>query len=216
MLEYPFFQNFYCHIPNTNFAFLSISKNGCTFLKKVALYNKYKVWVKGRDETHKAIGYKPENSEFLFNPEDITNLKMKNSNLQIFAVWREPIERLVSIYKQFILEREHNDYFCWMGFYNRHVSFEEFLRFTEFELSKPDPLFQDEHIRKQTDCLGKPPLVDFIISLKDLFTFLKEKSISFVYEKSNKTKSDFLLKDKRLMERIKILYEEDYKIPINF
>lgn len=51
------------------------------------------------------------------------------------AVWRDPVERLISAYKYFILERTFNRYMYMCNLYQDH-SFERFLSFVEFELGR--------------------------------------------------------------------------------
>lgn len=106
---------------------------------------------------------------------------MEKGPLLKFAVWRDPIERLVSNYKYFCLEGVYRRYFELVGLY-KDTSFERFMEFVRFELGKSDPLFQDEHIRKQSDYYNKED-VDYIVPLNKLNLFLGEHGIPLVKKK---------------------------------
>ena len=100
-LPSPFFGNFICLIPNTNFSFVSVSKNASSFLKKIAVYNKTGDWISNPNdemEQHNIIGYSSDKSEYLFPIE--SNLKgYDNLSIKKFAVWRDPVERMISTYE---------------------------------------------------------------------------------------------------------------------
>ncbi|WP_313187755.1 sulfotransferase family 2 domain-containing protein [Sphingobacterium siyangense] len=218
ILESPFWQNYFCLIPNSNVAFLSISKNASSFLKTTAIFNATQKWVQDADipDVHNLIGFDPEKSPYLFKYEDLSQKKKENPELITFAVWRDPVDRFISTYKLFFLEREFRNYFNWMGFYNRSVSFKEFLKFAEFELSKPDPAFQDEHIRRQTAYIESTDDIDFIVHMKDVYRFLDEHKVQYIREKSNQTNSNFEKINSADIAKIKKLYKEDYSIKTNF
>lgn len=215
-MESPFFGNYYCIIPNTNYAFLVISKNACTFLKKTAIYKKTGEWL---DETqfkvHSKIGYNPKSSEYLFTNDGLKELEQKNKiKISRFAVWRDPIHRIQSSYKLFCLERELRYYFIYLNM-NEKIPFERFMEFIKFELGKIDPLFIDEHIRKQVDYI-KENEVEEIVHINDVFDFLRAKGIPFINEKSNKTSVPFQLEDPNIINEIKELYKEDYSMEITW
>ncbi|GAA3563795.1 sulfotransferase family 2 domain-containing protein [Snuella lapsa] len=215
-IESPFFGNYYCLIPNTDFAFIVISKNACTFLKKVAIYNKEHLWVPDIPnvwEAHRIIGCNPEQSDYLFTIEQLKELESEqNRKIHKFAVWRDPIDRIVSTYKLFVLEREYRWYFSILNFYEDD-SFDRFMEFVEFELRKSDPLHIDEHIRKQVEYYNCQE-IDDVIHLKDLYDYLESKKIPFIKEASNKTDVNFNISKVEHVNRIKALYEKDYGIKI--
>lgn len=128
------------------------------------------------------------------------------------AVWRDPVERLVSAYKYFILERTFNQYMYMCNLY-QDCSFERFLSFVEFELGKANPLWQDEHIRRQSDFYTSAD-VDCIVPLSKLNRFLAERGVDMPEEKANATSVRFELKDEKQIAKIKELYRLDYEIPV--
>ncbi|GAA3569475.1 sulfotransferase family 2 domain-containing protein [Snuella lapsa] len=215
-IESPFFGNYYCLIPNTNIAFLVISKNACTFLKKIAIYNKTGDWLdESQFKVHSTIGYNSNKSNYLFTNEELKAFeKESREKIYRFAIWRDPIHRIESSYKLFCMERELRYYFIYLDI-NKDIPFERFIEFIRFELGKENPLFIDEHIRKQVDYL-KENEVDEIVHINDLFPFLRSKGISFIEEKSNKTKANFQLENEAFINDIKALYKDDYKIEITW
>ena len=137
-------------------------------------------------------------------------MEVKNGKLLCFAVWRDPLERLISCYKHFILEHEKRFYFNYLGLYTDN-SFDRFMEFVRFELRKSNPLFQDEHIRRQSDYY-KLDDVDVIVPIKRLNLFLDEHNISLVAKSSNITTVEFQIDNVRYIEEIKELYKSDYDL----
>lgn len=216
-IESPFFGNYICLIPNTNFSFVAVAKNASSFLKKVSIYNKTGEWFinpENEMEPHNIIGFSPDESEYLF-PVD-SNLK-NDENLPIkkFAVWRDPVERMESLYQLFCIEREFRGYFWQLGLYE-NSSFEHFYKFVQFEYTKfNNPLYVDEHIRRQADYY-KSSDIDDVVHIKDLEKYLKQNEIGYVSEKSNKTQGSYKIKDEGIISEIKQIYAPDYDIKITF
>ena len=209
----PFSQNYFCLIEKSNMAFVSIFKNGVTHLKALAVYSKTGYYPKDVNEAHDLIGY-DETNGYLCIVSRIKDLEMEKGPLLKFAVWRDPIERLVSNYKYFCLEGVYRRYFELVGLY-KDTSFERFMEFVRFELGKSDPLFQDEHIRKQSDYYNKED-VDYIVPLNKLNLFLGEHGIPLVKKTVNATYVDFKLKDIDYITEIKELYKADYDLVPNY
>jgi hypothetical protein len=212
-----FFGNYFCIIPNTNLAFVVISKNACSFLKKVAIYNAEGKWPIYSDivQVHHQIGFDSLKSQYLMTFDEIKALeKAEDMEIIKFAVWRNPIDRIISTYKLFCMEKEFRPYFQELALYTDN-SFERFMEFVCFELKKSDPLYMDEHIRSQVGYYSTSD-VDEIVHVKDLNAFLKENGVPFIEEKSNKTHSEFKIESQTLIDEIKTLYKEDYDIPISF
>ena len=130
-----------------------------------------------------------------------------------FAVWRDPVERLVSCYKFFCLEKENRYYFRYLDLYGDN-SFDRFMEFVRFELGKTNPLYQDEHIRRQSDYYS-PEDVDYIVPIKFLNRFLEEHNIPVPQKEANKTTVDFKLAN-HYIDEIKDLYKNDYKIECTY
>ncbi|WP_236975244.1 sulfotransferase family 2 domain-containing protein [Membranihabitans maritimus] len=212
-IEYTFRGNYFCLIPGYNTAFVVISKTGATFLKKVAIYSKTGKWIQSSNETHTQVGF-TESSEFFIPIHKISNYEKKHGKLLKFAVWRDPVERLISGYKYFCLEKTYRPYFHAVGLYD-NPSFDWFMKFVKFEIAKNDPQKQDPHIRRQSDHYQLND-VDYIIHMNDLFSFLEARQIPFEREYSNRTNTHFKLKPKLYKWQIKYLYYDDYKLKVNW
>ena len=145
----PFMGNYFCEIAHYNMAFVAIAKNAVTYLKSLAIYAKTGTVVSDKEEIHEVVGYSSMNG-YLYPVKQLDG--EWGNGIMKFAVWRDPVERLVSCYKNFCLEYHHQQrrYFEYLDLC-REPSFDRFMEFVRFELRKSDPLYQDEHIRRQSD-----------------------------------------------------------------
>lgn len=98
----PFMGNYFCEIAHYNAAFVAISKNAVTYLKNIAIYTKTGSIAANKDEVHDWVGYTPGNG-YLHPVKDYD--EEWGRDIVKFAIWRDPVERLVSCYKHFCLER---------------------------------------------------------------------------------------------------------------
>jgi len=210
----PFTANFFCLLPGFRTAFVTISKNGGTFLAKLAIYFRTDQIIEDKVEIHNTLGYYNPSSRYLIPVSQMPQYEKENGKMLKFAVWRDPLERLVSCYKHFILERNPHRYFHFLDLYH-DTSFDRFMEFVEFELKKANPDFQDPHIRKQSDCY-RPEDVDFIVPIRKLNRFLTEHKIPLIDDKSNATDIKFEFDAIKWEERIKELYRADYAIHVNY
>jgi hypothetical protein len=163
---------------------------------------------------HQRIGF-TEESPFLIAIDKMPEYEKKHGNKIKFAIWRDPIERILSTYKLFCLEKEYRAYFHYLGLYE-DISFDRFMAFLEFEWGKiKTPLSQDEHIRRQVDYY-KSKQVDFILPIQKMYNFLNEHNVNFVNEQSNKTNAHFETNNQIYINKIRDYYNEDYGIKCNF
>lgn len=204
-----FMGNYFCQIPNTQIAFVIISKNACTFLKKIAIYNEIGKWPKKNDECHGYIGF-TEDSPYLIPVSAMPEYEKKHGNFVKIAVWRNPMDRIISTYKLFCLEGEYRRYFHFLDI-NSSTSFERFMDFLRFEWGKQNPIMMDEHLRRQVDYF-KPDQVDHIIPIEKLHGFLEKKGVKFIKEQSNQTHVPFAIQSEEHIAQIKAYYQEDYHI----
>lgn len=208
-----FLAKYFCEIDNYNLAFVAISKNAITYLQSIAIYAKTGYILREEDRVHETIGGDPRNG--FLSPYN-TYKQTRGKEVIKFAVWRDPVERLVSCYKYFCLERWYRYYFHYLDLY-REPSFDHFMQFVRFELGKSNPLFQDEHIRRQTD-FYTPADVDFIVPIKKLDAFLQSYNVPIGHAVKNSTHIDFKLDNEEYIHEIRELYKADYEIPksVNF
>lgn len=202
-----FFRNFFCIIKERQAAFVCISKNACTSLKAIAIYHKIGLRLGKERDIHQTVGFTPDNG-FLVMVGEMPAYEKSHGQLLKFAVWRDPIERLVSAYKWFILAGENRVYFKWVNLY-QNCSFDRFIDFAAFELGKSDPENQDEHIRRQSDYYRAED-VDVIVPLEKLDTFLLHNRL-LVLQQLNETADRRFDATDRQKERIRALYEQDYR-----
>jgi len=203
----PYLGNFFCEIDNYNLAFVAISKNAITYLQSIAIYAKTGYIMHSEDRTHDWFGGCPQ-SGFL-SPYDAYK-QTRGKEVIKFAVWRDPVERLVSCYKYFCLEKWYRHYFHFLDLY-REPTFDHFMMFVRFELDKKCIILQDEHIRKQSDFYS-PDDVDFIVPIKKLDTFLQKYNVPIQYGLKNSTHVDFKLDNEEYINEIRELYKADYEI----
>lgn len=205
----PFFQNYFCLIEKHKAAFVCISKNASTYLKNIAIYAKEGDKDLSENEIHTRVGYSPRNG-YLIPVLKMLDYEEKYGKLLKFAVWRDPVERLVSNYKWFLQEENWRVYFNWLSLYEDN-SFERFLEFVEFELGKSDPTMQDEHIRKQADYY-KALDVDCIVRMSELNHFLIQSGIPTLKKQNNQTRKSKIEVTPEQINRIKELYKDDYSL----
>ena len=208
----PFLDNYFCLIEEYNLAFVSIAKNAVTHLKNIVVSSKYGFYPDG-EEVHDFIGYN-DISPYLCPVSKMKERESKSGKLIKFAVWRDPVERLVSCYKHFCLERASHYYFSLLGVYENN-SFDYFMSVVRLELSKKDPLYQDEHLRRQSDYYCQED-VDYIVPIHKLNQFLEEQNVPVLKESANETSVRFQLTDPGYIAEIKKLYRSDYEIVITY
>ena len=202
-----FFGNYFCILKERHSAFVCISKNGCTFLKSISIYNKTGLLIEEERQIHDYVGYSPSNG-FLIPVESMPAYEKENGTVLKFAVWRDPVERLISTYKWFILEGNWNHYFHRLDLYKDN-DFNRFLEFVKFELGKSTPENQDEHIRKQC-AYYIPDHIDVIVPMKRLDVFLAHNQLPVLKKQTQSGKYHFSITTEQT-EMIRILYNDDYK-----
>ena len=207
-----FMGNYFCLIRKHKLAFVAISKNAVTYLKNLAVYMETGVLPSGMN-CHAIVGYK-ESDTYLCAIDRMKEVEKQLGVFTKFAVWRDPVERLVSCYKLYCLEREPRAYFHFLNL-DYDIGFDRFMQFVEFELGKKDPVYQDEHIRRQCDYY-RPDQVDYIVPLEKVRDFLQERGVKQPEQKANATHTSFRLNDEAHIRRIRELYNDDYLIIPNY
>jgi hypothetical protein len=130
--------NHYLLNHSASWAAVCVSKNGCTSLKTRILMD-HGIPTTDFATIHDRIGYDAK-SRFL---QPVAAGRPKG--FHVFAVWRDPVARFLSVFKRFALA----------GDSGRHPEslppeIDAWLDWVEDELRKP-ALRQDEHIRRQSD-----------------------------------------------------------------
>lgn len=208
----PFFSNYFCIMENHNMAFVIIAKNASLHLKNVLVSSIYGFYP-NHSGAHSLVGY-DDVSPYLCPVSKMQEKEKISGKMLKFAVWRDPVERLVSCYKHFCLEKANRAYFRYLAMYEDN-SFDRFLEFVRFELGKKNPLYQDEHIRRQSDYYC-PEDVDYIVPIHKLNQFLEEHGVPILRKSANETSVKFQLTDRNQIEEIKKLYKADYEIQLTY
>lgn len=208
----PFLNNYFCLIDNYDMAFVTIAKNGSSHLKNVLMHSLYGFYP-AQVGAHNLVGY-DDTSLYLCPVSKMKEKEKEQGKMIKFAVWRDPVERLVSCYKHFCLERADHSYFRFLALYEDD-SFDRFMEFVRFELGKKNPLYQDEHIRRQSDYY-RPEDVDYIVPIYKLNQFLEEHGVLVLKKSANETSVKFQLTDRNHIEEIKELYKTDYEIKLTY
>lgn len=208
----PFLANYFCLMENYRMAFVVIAKNASSHLRNVFVSSLYGFYP-NQAGAHSLVGHNDE-SPYLCPVSKMQEEEKKFGKMIKFAIWRDPVERLVSCYKHFCLEKTDRFYFHYLALFEDN-SFDRFMEFVRFELGKKNPLSQDEHIRRQSDYY-RPEDVDYIVPIHKLNQFLEEHGVHVLKKSANETSVKFQLTDRNYIEEIKELYKADYEIEVTY
>lgn len=143
----------------------------------------------------------------------IKNIQLNDINYvgyKKFFVYRDPYERLVSMYKDILTGNMNHKTFLKLFKKRRYLCFniDNFVNVCLNKISK------DEHIKRQSDIIkesGYEP--DFMVRMEDLSDFI-EQELHIVYKKKhNQSKKNISVEGfEKYRERIKEVYKEDYDL----
>jgi hypothetical protein len=201
-----------CH--SKRFMFVVIAKNASTTLKRLvyALDHPEAVPLADTEEVHEYFGYSFD-SEVRIPLADGKNYH--SSKYLKFAVYRNPIDRFLSVYYDKVSPQRSSQTVVRTYFSKCHIidsDLDTFIKFTEKELKKDNTLLQDEHLRRQASFYN-PSSVDYIVPIEGLDTFLIErlgiKKRGYLNRSVRAKHSTVTVKQKGLLES---LYKEDYDL----
>ena len=208
----PFLANYFCLMESYHMAFVIIAKNASSHLRNVLASSLYGFYP-NQGGAHSLVGY-DDASPYLCPVSKMQEKEKESGKMIKFAVWRDPVERLVSCYKHFCLEKANRFYFRYLALFEDN-SFDRFMEFVRFELRKSNPVYQDEHIRRQSDYY-RPEDVDYIVPIHKLNQFLEEHGVPVLKKSANETSVKFQLTDWNYIEEIRELYKADYEIELTY
>jgi hypothetical protein len=196
------------------FMFVVIAKNASTTLKRLIYSLDYPDAgpISDTEETHEYFGYSYDNKVRIPLTE---SSKYSSSRYLRFAIYRDPVERFLSVYYDKVSPlrspgKPVRKYFAENGVINADI--DKFLAFTERELQKENWLLQDEHLRCQSS-FYEPSSVDFIVPLERLNSFLNEhlgiKGSRYFNKSSYSASTSLHVKQKEILE---YLYRDDYEL----
>ena len=208
----PFLANYFCLMERYHMAFVVIAKNASSHLRNILASSLYGFYP-NQGSAHSLVGYN-DASPYLCPVLKMQEKEKESGKMIKFAVWRDPVERLVSCYKHFCLEKANRFYFHYLALFEDN-SFDRFMEFVRFELGKSNPVNQDEHIRRQSDYYRSED-VDYIVPIHKLNQFLEEHGVPVLKKSANETSVKFQLTDWNHIEEIKELYKTDYEIILTY
>lgn len=198
----PFTKNMFIVNHLRKHRFVSVPKVGCTTLKLITSEDD-KLWnheKHPRESIHKLFGYEPDGKRLV--PIDSDSY----SDYTSVAVFRDPVSRFQSWYKDKIRCVNH-PYLKMCGFENDN-SVERCLQFLEFELTKSNPEWIEEHVRPQ-HLIYDGAKIDLLVNLEDMSLYLQEIGVDVKSTKSNSTGNSTLTLSKEQILRINSLYKND-------
>ncbi len=203
-----------CH--TKRFMFVPIAKIGSTTLKRYTLNSDFRLNEKHVSETrkvHQRLG-------FLHDGKHRIPLRYaRQSQYESFtklAVYRDPVERFMSLYKQKIKSPPEDAYNYFHKCKIIHADLNTFIAFAEKELERSEPLYQDEHLRPQ-HCWYAREDVDYVVPLERLDAFMQDElGCRDFHTRMNPSPQVSVSLDMYQEERIRELYARDYAIQCNY
>lgn len=180
------------------FMFVCVFKNASSSLRKLAYKNDRVSWKTG--EVQKKISLKESKSR-------------EYKDYIKFAVYRDPVKRFLSLYKNKILgqDKEFEEKYKKNNIKSNELK--TFIRFAKKELN--NKMVCDPHLLPQ-HLLYKTSDVDYIVPIDKLNIFIKNKLGCNIDLKLNPTDYINFKADERELREIKEIYSEDYKIKPNY
>lgn len=192
------------------FMFMCISKNACTTLK-YTLYEAEFGAAYQEDDTcpiHWYWGFEPR-KDTLVDRRDTESLG-RHSGYRRFAVYRDPVERFMSMYHNKVLSPPRPHYF-FETFGLQGMALDPFLDAVEEILGIANPLHIDEHIRPQSRYY-LPEDIDHIVPIDRLDGFLMNQFGIRSQPRANRTDTLVVQPNREQRARICHLYHEDYEL----
>jgi len=200
----PFGQNVFIVNHKRKHLFVSTAKSGCTTLKYLTVIDDELVNNKiNPQNAHEIIGYKSNDKTL------ISTSSKKYPNYTRFAVLRDPVERFISWYSDKVTH-PYQPYVFLSGL-AKDQSIDRCLAFLEYELTKSDSEWMDEHVRPQSMYFD-PDDIDIFVYISDLSKYLRIIGVKRSQRSSNKGKTQNIKLTKEQMSRFKALYASDYKL----
>ena len=174
---------------------LDIPKNGSSLIKALIL---------GKDENadiedihNKGIGYVIDNIHTFDSSKYVEGLKV--------AIYRDPVDRLVSVYTDKVLNPDKRSSLCKTLMDNNIHSLDSLIDY----VSIPENL-GERHLKPQYKYIEESYPLDLIVPLESLSKWVKEEVHLFPFI-ANRSKFKYV-PNKEQIERIREIYAEDYKI----
>jgi hypothetical protein len=201
-LTSPFVDNLFIVNHKRRHKFLNIAKCGITTLKVVTAKDD---GIKYQDlhRLHAVFGIRSNHNHMIKVNEPLFQDYVR------VGVYRDPTQRFLSWYKDKVLEpKQHYIFFAGLAVDN---SIDRTLEFLQYELSKSDPLWMDEHLRPQSRYY-QPDDIDMVTTLSNLNKYLIYIGVDIKKStKYNRSKGKIDLNLRQSL-KIKRLYKDDYRL----
>jgi len=189
------------------FMVTNMPKNGMTALKRVIVKE---------DKLNcslEKVHYFLNNLNFGYRKVSFESaMKKKYKNFVKFIVYRDPVDRFVSFYKNKLMEEYRSDTpYHYLGLVGKDP--DEVLDFVEKELLKPFFL-QEEHVGAQYPFYAFS--YDYVVPLDKLNKFMKEKFDVDLSKGHNSTSHVRFKLNNQQKERVRKLYRKDFLIKPNY
>ncbi len=202
----PYFQNLFIVNHKRRHKFVAIAKGGSTTLKRITSVDDgiSKDGAEDIQGVHDLLGFR----------DNGTSLIEINSPLFAdytrVAIYRDPIERFISYYKDKVLSSPLSH--ARKAGLSPETPLEQIIEYLEQELSNSDPLWIDEHIRPQARHY-QPDQVDIIVKLSDLDDYLHTIGVETISKDYYNTSENILVElPQPVQAKLKKIYREDYEI----
>jgi hypothetical protein len=179
-----------------NFMFVCVFKNASSSLRRLAY---------GSDNL------KLEERKKMISIKQSRNKKYKN--YVKFAVYRDPVERFISFYKNKVLN--YDEWFLkkYKDKKEQIRNLETFIEFAKKEIG--NKMTCDFHLMPQ-HLFYKPRDIDYIVPIEKLDLFVKDKLNCAPTLRANATVSQKIKVSAKEIDEIKKIYADDYKIKPNY
>lgn len=195
------------------FAFVSIPKNASSYLASLTIEND---WGYPRELSQKMIhrltGFNTD-GKLRIKASEMKNL---DDSFLKFAVYRDPVERALSFYKEKIYNRGSSQYMAIIDAIDHPgTSFDKFIQYLKDNSKNFSTEHTDPHIIPQALCL-KDSSIDYLVPIEKLNSFLEEKrgiSPQPAQNKSYRESKNFMDTIKQEdIDIIKNIYSDDYQL----
>lgn len=212
-LQTPFLGNLFITNHKRGHKFLSVAKVGSTTIKTVTAHDDGLLdgSIKNSQEIHSLFGYKENGSSMLAidSPRYPHYIRA--------AVYRDPVERVTSWYKDKVLlngnDKGFNSYCLRLDIIGE-TDYSRIIEFLRFEVTKPHDDWIDEHLRPIARYI-KPQDVDVIIKINDLDKYLEHigcESSFIKEEQKNSTQRVKFEFPRNVQAAIREIYRQDIKL----
>lgn len=205
-LKSPFGKNVFIVNHKRRHRFASTAKVGCSTLKYITVVDNNLHRFKKNEKpqmAHDILGYVPDGKNLVATTSD------EYAEYTTVAVWRDPVERFISWYSDKVAH-PYQPYIFLSALANEQTV-ERCLDFLEFELSKNDAEWMDEHVRPQHAFFAAED-IDVFVNISDLSAYLESIGIEQQKRSSNKSKKTGIELTEEQQDRLTSLYKLDYEL----